>query len=327
MENSFEQKLRPRRMRINENVRAMVRETNISVKDFVYPIFVVPGENIKEEIPSMPGCYHLSVDKAVELAREISALGIPSVEVFGLPEYKDAIGSSAWDMTSPVQRAIQAIKAKVPELVIVGDVCLCQYTDHGHCGELCGHYVDNDATLKHLQKVAVSQAEAGADMIAPSDMMDGRVAAIRQALDDKGFINTSIMSYAVKYASGYYGPFRDAADSAPQFGDRRAYQMDPANSREAMKEVELDLAEGADIIMVKPALAYLDVVRQVRDSINRSVAVYNVSGEYAMVKAAAANGWIDEKRIVLETLTSMKRAGADIIITYHAIDAAKWLKG
>ena len=327
MENSFEQKLRPRRMRINENVRAMVRETNISVKDFVYPIFVVPGENIKEEIPSMPGCYHLSVDKAVELAREISALGIPSVEVFGLPEYKDAIGSSAWDMTSPVQWAIQAIKAKVPELVIVGDVCLCQYTDHGHCGELCGHYVDNDATLKHLQKVAVSQAEAGADMIAPSDMMDGRVAAIRQALDDKGFINTSIMSYAVKYASGYYGPFRDAADSAPQFGDRRAYQMDPANSREAMKEVELDLAEGADIIMVKPALAYLDVVRQVRDSINRPVAVYNVSGEYAMVKAAAANGWIDEKRIVLETLTSMKRAGADIIITYHAIDAAKWLKG
>ena len=327
MENSFEQKLRPRRMRINENVRAMVRETNISVKDFVYPIFVVPGENIKEEIPSMPGCYHLSVDKAVELAREISALGIPSVEVFGLPEYKDAIGSSAWDMTSPVQRAIQAIKAKVPELVIVGDVCLCQYTDHGHCGELCGHYVDNDATLKHLQKVAVSQAEAGADMIAPSDMMDGRVAAIRQALDDKGFINTSIMSYAVKYASGYYGPFRDAADSAPQFGDRRAYQMDPANSREAMKEVELDLAEGADIIMVKPALAYLDVVRQVRDSINRPVAVYNVSGEYAMLKAAAANGWIDEKRIVLETLTSMKRAGADIIITYHAIDAAKWLKG
>ena len=327
MENSFEQKLRPRRMRINENVRAMVRETNISVKDFVYPILVVPGENIKEEIPSMPGCYHLSVDKAVELAREISALGIPSVEVFGLPEYKDAIGSSAWDMTSPVQRAIQAIKAKVPELVIVGDVCLCQYTDHGHCGELCGHYVDNDATLKHLQKVAVSQAEAGADMIAPSDMMDGRVAAIRQALDDKGFINTSIMSYAVKYASGYYGPFRDAADSAPQFGDRRAYQMDPANSREAMKEVELDLAEGADIIMVKPALAYLDVVRQVRDSINRPVAVYNVSGEYAMVKAAAANGWIDEKRIVLETLTSMKRAGADIIITYHAIDAAKWLRG
>ena len=323
----IEQKLRPRRMRITENIRAMVRETSLSVKDFVYPIFVVPGENVKEEIPSMPGCYHLSVDRAVELAREISYLGIPSVEVFGLPEYKDEIGSSAWDMNSPVQRAIKAIKAKVPELAIVGDVCLCQYTNHGHCGQLCGHYVDNDATLKLLQKVAVSQAEAGADIIAPSDMMDGRVAAIREALDEKGFANVSIMSYAVKYASGYYGPFRDAADSAPQFGDRRAYQMDPANSREAMKEVALDIAEGADIIMVKPALAYLDVVRQVRDSIHHPVAVYNVSGEYAMVKAAAANGWIDEKRIVLETLTSMKRAGADIIITYHAIDAAKWLKG
>ena len=323
----IEQKLRPRRMRITENIRAMVRETSLSVKDFVYPIFVVPGENVKEEIPSMPGCYHLSVDRAVELAREISCLGTPSVEVFGLPEYKDEIGSSAWDMNSPVQRAIKAIKAKVPELAIVGDVCLCQYTNHGHCGQLCGHYVDNDATLKLLQKVAVSQAEAGADIIAPSDMMDGRVAAIREALDQKGFANVSIMSYAVKYASGYYGPFRDAADSAPQFGDRRAYQMDPANSREAMKEVALDIAEGADIIMVKPALAYLDVVRQVRDSIHHPVAVYNVSGEYAMVKAAAANGWIDEKRIVLETLTSMKRAGADIIITYHAIDAAKWLKG
>ena len=323
----IEQKLRPRRMRITENIRAMVRETSLSVKDFVYPIFVVPGENVKEEIPSMPGCYHLSVDRAVELAREISCLGIPSVEVFGLPEDKDESGSSAWDMNSPVQRAIKAIKAKVPELAIVGDVCLCQYTNHGHCGQLCGHYVDNDATLKLLQKVAVSQAEAGADIIAPSDMMDGRVAAIREALDEKGFANVSIMSYAVKYASGYYGPFRDAADSAPQFGDRRAYQMDPANSREAMKEVALDIAEGADIIMVKPALAYLDVVRQVRDSIHHPVAVYNVSGEYAMVKAAAANGWIDEKRIVLETLTSMKRAGADIIITYHAIDAAKWLKG
>lgn len=325
-EKIFEQKLRPRRMRISENIRSMVRETDISVKDFIYPIFVVPGENVKEEIPSMPGCYHLSVDKAVELAREISCLGIPGVEVFGLPEYKDEIGSSAWDMKSPVQRAILAIKAEVPGLVVVGDVCLCQYTSHGHCGQLCGHYVDNDATLKLLQKVAVSQAEAGADIIAPSDMMDGRVAAIRQALDDNGFINTSIMSYAVKYASGYYGPFRDAADSAPKFGDRRAYQMDPANSREAMKEVELDLAEGADIIMVKPALAYLDIVRQVHDTINHPVATYNVSGEYSMVKAAAANGWIDEKRIVLETLTCMKRAGSDIIITYHAIDAARWLK-
>ncbi|MBR1761228.1 MAG: porphobilinogen synthase [Schwartzia sp.] len=319
-------KIRPRRLRRTENIRAMVRETCLSVKDFVYPIFVVPGENVREEIPSMPGCYHLSVDRAVETAKEIAALGIPSVEVFGLPEYKDEIGSSAWDMKSPVQRAIAAIKKAVPELVIVGDVCLCQYTSHGHCGRLCEHEVDNDGTLPLLQNVAVSQALAGADIIAPSDMMDGRVAAIRDALDSKGLTSVSIMSYAVKYASGYYGPFRDAADSAPQFGDRRGYQMDPANVREAMKEVSLDLAEGADIIMVKPALAYLDVVRLVRDNIAQPVAVYNVSGEYAMVKAAAQNGWIDEKRIVLETLTSMKRAGADIIITYHAIDAAKWLK-
>ena len=320
-------KIRPRRLRRSENIRAMVRETSLSVKDFVYPIFVVPGDNIKEEIPSMPGCYHLSVDKAVETAKEIASLGIPSVEVFGLPEYKDEIGSSAWDMASPVQRAIAAIKKAEPELVIVGDVCLCQYTNHGHCGRLCDHEVDNDGTLPLLQNVAVSQAQAGADIIAPSDMMDGRVAAIRDALDSKGLTNVSIMSYAVKYASGYYGPFRDAADSAPQFGDRRGYQMDPANVREAMKEVSLDIAEGADIIMVKPALAYLDVVRLVRDNIVQPVAVYNVSGEYAMVKAAAQNGWIDEKRIVLETLMSMKRAGADIIITYHAIDAAKWLKG
>ena len=320
-------KIRPRRLRRSENIRAMVRETSLSVKDFVYPIFVVPGENIKEEIPSMPGCYHLSVDKAVETAKEIASLGIPSVEVFGLPEYKDEIGSSAWDMASPVQRAITAIKKAEPDLVIVGDVCLCQYTSHGHCGRLSDHEVDNDGTLPLLQNVAVSQAQAGADIIAPSDMMDGRVAAIRDALDSKGLTNVSIMSYAVKYASGYYGPFRDAADSAPQFGDRRGYQMDPANVREAMKEVSLDITEGADIIMVKPALAYLDVVRLVRDNIVQPVAVYNVSGEYAMVKAAAQNGWIDEKRIVLETLTSMKRAGADIIITYHAIDAAKWLKG
>ena len=321
------QKLRPRRLRRSENIRAMVRETTLSVKDFVYPIFVVPGENVREEIPSMPGCFHLSVNRAVELAKELAALGIPAVEVFGLPEYKDEIGSAAWDAKSPVQRAIAAVKEAVPELVVVGDVCLCQYTSHGHCGKLSGHSVDNDATLPLLAKVAVSQAEAGADVVAPSDMMDGRLAAIREALDGEGFSDVSVMSYAVKYASGYYGPFRDAADSAPSFGDRRAYQMDPANAREAMKEVGLDLAEGADIIMVKPALAYLDIVRMVRDRIDRPVAVYNVSGEYAMVKAAAANGWIDEKRIVLETLTSMKRAGADIIITYHAMDAAKWLAG
>ena len=323
----IEQKLRPRRMRLSKGIRSLVRETSLSVKDFVYPLFVVPGENIVEPIPSMPGCSHLSVDKAVELAQEIFALGIPAVEVFGLPEYKDEIGSAAWDRKSPVQRAVAAIRKTVPELVLVGDVCLCQYTSHGHCGKLDGQYVDNDATLELLAKVAVSQAEAGADIVAPSDMMDGRVAAIRDALDDNGFSKVSIMSYAVKYASGYYGPFRDAADSTPQFGDRRGYQMDPANRREAMKEVALDLAEGADIIMVKPALAYLDIVREVRDAIDRPVAVYNVSGEYAMVKAAAANGWIDEEHIVLETLTGMKRAGADIIITYHAIDAAEWLRG
>ena len=318
--------LRPRRLRLSAPLRVMVRENHVCLNDLIYPIFVVPGTNVKEEIPSMPGCYHLSVDNAVALAEEIRELGIKGIEIFGLPAYKDDIGSSAWDPESPVQRAMKAIKKAVPDMVIVGDVCLCQYTTHGHCGHLEGHYVDNDKTLKLLQKVAVSQAEAGADIIAPSDMMDGRVAAIREALDEHGFQNVSIMSYAVKYASGYYGPFRDAADSAPQFGDRRQYQMDPANAREALKEVDLDVMEGADIIMVKPALAYLDVVRQVRDHIHHPVAVYNVSGEYAMVKAAAANGWIDEKRIVLETLTSMKRAGADIIITYHAMDAARWLK-
>ena len=318
-------KLRPRRLRLNENLRSMIRETNLSVKDLIYPLFVVAGDNVREEIPSMPDCYHLSVDNAVELAKKIAALGIPAVEVFGLPKYKDEIGSSAWDMNSPVQRAIAAIKKAVPKLVIVGDVCLCQYTSHGHCGKLCGNYVDNDETLKLLQKVAVSQAEAGADIVAPSDMMDGRISAIRDALDDKNFVNVSIMSYAVKYASGYYAPFRDAADSAPQFGDRKQYQMDCANIREALKEVELDLNEGADIIMIKPALAYLDVVSKVRERINRPVAVYNVSGEYAMVKAAAKNGWIDEQRIVIENLTAMKRAGADIIITYHAVDVAQWI--
>ena len=316
---------RPRRLRISEGMRDLVRETELSPRDFVYPIFVVPGVHIKEEIPSMPGCCHYSVDQVAALAREIAALGIPAVEVFGLPEYKDEIGSSAWDMTSPVQRAIAAIKEAVPQLLVVGDVCLCQYTTHGHCGELHDHYVDNDATLPHLVQTAVSQARAGADIIAPSDMMDGRIAAIRAGLDSAGFINASIMSYAVKYASGYYGPFRDAADSAPAFGDRRQYQMDPANVREALKEAALDVEEGADIIMVKPALAYLDVVHQVYNSTDRPIAVYNVSGEYAMVKAAAANGWIDEQRIVLETLTSMKRAGAKIIISYHAMDAATWL--
>ena len=321
----FNKKIRPRRLRRTENIRALVRENILTVKDLVYPLFVVAGENVREEIPSMPNCYHLSVDNAVELAKKISSLGIPAVEIFGLPEYKDEIGSSAWNMSSPVQRAITAIKEAVPDLVIIGDVCLCQYTSHGHCGKLCGSYVDNDETLKLLQKVALSQAQAGADIVAPSDMMDGRVAAIRDILDENNFSNVSIMSYAVKYASAFYGPFRDAADSAPQFGDRKQYQMDFANAQEAIREVELDIAEGADIIMVKPAMTYLDIVSKVRAEINLPVATYNVSGEYAMVKAAARNGWIDEKRIVIESLTSMKRAGADIIITYHAIDVANWL--
>lgn len=317
--------LRPRRLRISAPVRAMVRENHQSVSDLIYPIFVVPGSHVREEIPSLPGCYHLSVDEAVKTARLAASLGIPAIEIFGLPEYKDETGSSAWDPKSPVQRAMEAIKKDLPGLVIVGDVCLCQYTSHGHCGKLCGHYVDNDATLPLLARTAVSQAKAGADIIAPSDMMDGRIAAIRTALDENGFQNVSIMSYAVKYASAFYGPFRDAANSAPQFGNRRQYQMDPANSREAMKEIGLDLDEGADIIMIKPAMTYLDIVRQARDRIDRPIAVYNVSGEYAMVKAAARNGWIDEKRIVLESLLSMKRAGADIIITYHALDVARWL--
>lgn len=318
--------LRPRRLRRNAAIRSMVRENVLEVNDFIYPIFVVPGTHVKEEIPSLPGQYHLSVDEAVKLAEEVYELGIPAVEIFGLPEYKDEIGSSAWDMNSPVQRAIRAIRETVPELVIVGDVCLCQYTESGHCGVLKDHEVDNDPTLELLAKVALSQAECGADIIAPSDMMDGRIAKIRETLDANDLSQVSIMSYAVKYASAYYGPFRDAAHSAPQFGDRKGYQMDPANSREALKEVDLDMEEGADIIMVKPALAYMDIIHQVREHINRPVATYNVSGEYAMVKAAAAKGWIDEKRIVMESLLSMKRAGADMIISYHAPDVAKWLK-
>lgn len=317
--------IRPRRLRLSENIRAMVRENSLSATDLVYPLFVVSGERIREEIDSMPSVYHLSVDEAVKVAKEAESLGIPALEIFGLPEYKDEIGSSAWDMESPVQRAISAIKKAAPNLVLIGDVCLCQYTTHGHCGKLCGDYVDNDATLELLTKVAVSHAKAGADIVAPSDMMDGRVAAIRNALDAENFANVSIMSYAVKYASAYYGPFRDAANSAPQFGNRKQYQMDSANAREALKEAALDVEEGADIIMVKPALSYLDIVNKVRENINLPLAVYNVSGEYAMVKAAAKNGWIDEKRIVLESLLSMKRAGADIIITYHAMDAARWL--
>ena len=317
---------RPRRLRASAGIRNMVRETQLSVHDFVYPIFVVPGINIRKEIPSLPGQYHLSADQALETARQAAALGIPAVLLFGLPEYKDAKGSSAWDMKSPVQRAMMLIKKALPDLVVIGDVCLCEYTDHGHCGLLKGQEVDNDPTLDLLARVAVSQAKAGADVIAPSDMMDGRVAAIREALDIEGFAQRSIMAYSAKYASAFYGPFREAADSAPKFGDRRAYQMDPANVREAMREVDLDVSEGADIIMVKPAMAYMDVISKVRDGFELPVAAYNVSGEYAMVKAAAANGWMEEQRTTLEILTGIKRAGADIIITYHALDAAAWLR-
>ena len=317
---------RPRRLRASAGIRNMVRETQLSVHDFVYPIFVVPGINIRKEIPSLPGQYHLSADQALETARQAAALGIPAVLLFGLPEYKDAKGSSAWDMKSPVQRAMMLIKKALPDLVIIGDVCLCEYTDHGHCGLLKGQEVDNDPTLDLLARVAVSQAKAGADVIAPSDMMDGRVAAIREALDVEGFAQRTIMAYSAKYASAFYGPFREAADSAPKFGDRRAYQMDPANVREAMREVDLDVSEGADIIMVKPAMAYMDVISKVRDGFELPVAAYNVSGEYAMVKAAAANGWMEEQRTTLEILTGIKRSGADIIITYHALEAAAWLR-
>lgn len=319
--------IRPRRLRINKGIRAMVRETTLVPADLIYPLFVVPGQKVKKEIYSLPGCFHLSPDMALEAARGVYELGIPGVLVFGLPAYKDEHGSSAWDPAAPVQQAIGLIKAALPELVVVSDVCLCAYTSHGHCGLIKNGHVDNDSSLALLAKVAVSHAAAGADMVAPSDMMDGRVLAIRQALDKSRYNDVIIMSYAAKYASAYYGPFRDASDSSPHFGDRCGYQMDPANSREALKEVALDVTEGADIIMVKPALAYLDVLRQVRDSVDLPVAAYNVSGEYAMVKAAAAKGWIDEQRIVLETLTGIKRAGANIIITYHALDAVRWLKG
>lgn len=317
---------RPRRLRTTQAMRDLVCETQLDVSDLIYPLFIVPGEGVKEEISSLPGQYHLSVDQAVELAKECYALGIRGVEVFGLPTYKDPEGSAAWDMEQPVQQAVMAIRKVVPDLLVITDVCLCQYTSTGHCGCIEDHEILNDETLPLLVKVAVSHAKAGAHMVAPSDMMDGRVGAIREGLDAAGFTNVSIMSYAAKYASAYYGPFRDAVHSAPQFGDRKSYQMDPANRMEAMREIELDIAEGADIIMIKPALSYLDIVREARDQFNYPLAVYNVSGEYAMIKAAGAAGLVDEKRLTLETLLSMKRAGAKIIITYHAMDVARWLK-
>ena len=303
----------------------MVRETQLSVNDFIYPLFAVPGAGVRREIGSMPGVYHLSVDELVREAGAVAELGIPAVLLFGLPPTKDPVGSGAWAPDGIVQTAASAIKKALPDMIVITDVCLCEYTSHGHCGVLSGNAVDNDQTLSLLAKTAVSHAQAGADIVAPSDMMDFRVAAIRSALDETGFLNTAIMSYAAKYASAFYGPFREAAESTPAFGDRRGYQMDTGNRREALKEVAQDIAEGADIVMVKPALAYLDIIRDVRDSTNLPVAAYNISGEYSMVKAAAANGWIDERAVVLETLTSMKRAGADIIVTYHAVDAARWL--
>lgn len=325
--------VRNRRLRRTSALRSLVRETVLSANDFIYPVFVTFGHNIKEEIPSMPGVYHLSMDRLEEEIRDVVAAGIQSVLLFGIPEHKDAIGTSAYDANGIVQQAIRAVKEWAPELVVIADTCLCQFTDHGHCGIVHVHevtgtaVVDNDSSLDLLVQTAISQAEAGADIIAPSNMMDGFVLAIRDGLDEAGFSDIPILSYSVKYASAFYGPFRDAAHSAPQFGDRKTYQMDPANVREALREAESDVAEGADMLMVKPALAYLDVIKLLKEQFDLPVAAYNVSAEYSMVKAAAANGWIDERAVVLETLTGMKRAGADLIITYHAKDAARWLKG
>ena len=317
--------VRLRRLRRTEALRRLVRETTLEAGDLIYPLFVVPGRRVAREIPSMPGIKQLSVDLLPKEAEEIASLGIPGVILFGLPEDKDELGSGAYASKGIIQRAIPAIKRKVPELLVVTDVCLCEYTSHGHCGVVVGGEVDNDRTLELLARTAVSHAEAGADIVAPSDMMDGRVGAIREALDMKGFDMVPIMSYAAKYASSFYGPFREAAECAPQFGDRRSYQMDPPNAREALREVRQDIAEGADIVMVKPALPYLDVIRRVREACDCPVAAYNVSGEFVMVKAAAATGCIDERAVTLEILTSIRRAGADIIITYHAKEAARWL--
>jgi porphobilinogen synthase len=301
----------------------MVRETRLSPEQLVYPLFVAPGEGLRREIPSLPGCFHLSADEAAKEALEVEALGIGGVILFGLPKAKDPAGSEGYAVDGVVPEAVRAIRSACRELLVMTDVCLCEYTSHGHCGLVEGEEVRNDPTLELLAKMAVSHARAGAHVIAPSDMMDGRVGAIRRALDAAGFADLAILSYAAKYASAFYGPFREAADSTPQFGDRRGYQMDPANVREALREVRLDVEEGADMVMVKPALPYLDVIRAVRERFDRPLAAYNVSGEYAMVKAAAARGWIDEERIVRETLTSIRRAGADVILTYHAKDFAR----
>jgi porphobilinogen synthase len=316
---------RPRRMRQSEAFRRMVRETRLSVDNLILPLFVVNGKDVKKPIASMPGVFQLSIDRLVDAARQAHELGVPAVILFGVPDAKDALATRAYAGDGVVQRAIKTLKNKLPELAVITDVCLCAYTDHGHCGVVEGERIDNDATLDLLARMAVSHAKAGADMVAPSDMMDGRVAEIRSALDEDNLSHIPIMSYAAKYSSAYYGPFRDAAESAPQFGDRRTYQMDPANVQEAIREVSMDVEEGADVVMVKPALAYLDVISRVRDEFDLPVAAYNVSGEYAMIKAAEQMGWLDGPRVMMETLTAIKRAGADMILTYFAVEAAKCL--
>jgi porphobilinogen synthase len=316
---------RPRRLRKNATIRRLVRENRVSVDDLVQPLFVVEGKNIKKEISSLPGQYHLSVDQAAREASRIAALGIPAIILFGIPVKKDSFGSGAYSENGVVQRAVSAIKESAPDLLVITDVCLCEYTDHGHCGVIEDKEVSNDPTLELLAKTAVSHAQAGADIVAPSDMMDGRVAAIRKALDDNGLADIPVLSYAVKYASAYYGPFRDAAGSAPQFGDRKGYQMDPANALEAIREAGLDIEEGADMIMVKPGVAYLDILTRIKEKFGCVTAVYQVSGEYAMIEAAARMNLIDRKAIIMETLLSFKRAGADFILTYHAAEVAEWL--
>ncbi len=317
---------RLRRTRMTEILRSMMRETELSINDFIYPLFVVPGTKYRKEVSSMPGVFQLSVDELVRECTGVKALGIPAVILFGIPEHKDEVGSDAYDEHGIVQTAVRALKKEVPDLVVITDVCLCEYTSHGHCGIVQGNEIVNDASIELLAKEALTHAQAGADIIAPSDMFDGRVKAIRQILDANNFLNTPIMSYSAKYASGFYGPFREAAESTPKFGDRRSHQMDPANSDEALREVEQDIIEGADIVMVKPALSYLDVIRRVKDRFQMPTAAYNVSGEYSMIKAAGRNGWIDEQRVMMEVLTSIKRAGADMILTYFAKDAARLLK-
>ncbi len=317
---------RPRRLRQNENFRRLIRETKLSVDDLIMPLFIVPGSRVTNPISSMPGIAQLSVDRAVDECKAIRDLGIPGVILFGIPDHKDAVGSDAYNDNGIIQQALRAIKEQVPGLLLMTDVCFCEYTDHGHCGIIKGQDVDNDATLEILVKESVSHARAGADMVAPSDMMDGRIGAIREALDNEGFSHLPILAYSAKFASGFYGPFREAAESTPQFGDRRSYQMDPPNAEEALREVELDIAEGADIVMVKPALPYLDIIRRVKEQFGYPVAAYNVSGEYAMIKAAALNGWLDEQRVMMEALIGIKRAGADMILTYFAKDATKLLR-